>query len=135
MADQADRSATELCESSCIICRSVTSPSTSDSRLVTVVQERGRKTIIDSSIRRGDGDLTQYMACIPRIVNVHESCRILYNSERQCELHKRKSSCVVPDPSESKVKVLRSSIEEFDWKQDCFLCTKPAAFDPRNQSR
>src|SRR5688572_19913726 len=98
MASLADTA--EIREGNCIICRSVTSP-TSDLRLATVTQGRGKKTILNASIRRGDSDLTQYMASNPRILKIHESCRILYSSNRQCVLDKRKSGSVGPDQSES----------------------------------
>ena len=130
MADMAR--AVELCEANCVICRSVTCPLASNLKLTAVSQARGRKAILDASIRRGVSDVIEYMACNPGTVKVHESCRILYNSNRHCELHKRKSGCVEPDQSEREVKVLRSSSEVFVWKRDCFFCIKPAAIDPRN---
>ena len=122
----------ELCEDVCIICCSVAGPSVSDLRLTSVNQARGRKAILDASIRRGDSYLTQHMSRNPGIVKVHESCRVLYNSDRKYDLLKRKSTSVEPDLSESHRKVLRSSSDVFDWKRDCFLCTKPAAVDSKH---
>jgi len=117
-------SMTEFIESQCVIC---CSDSADDGNLV-VVKERGRQTIESSSITRNDCKLTAYLSSKPSVVRVHVNCRSNYNMERVCPQLKRKI-----DEEQGQRKLLRSSNDSsFDWKQDCFLCCKPAILDVRH---
>ena len=72
---------------------------------------------------RGYEQLEQYFKSEPAVAYVHVICRKSFTDTR---LHTRKVS---NDQSVQPERSMRSNVETFNWKEDCFMCEKRAAVD------
>src|SRR6218665_1344207 len=102
---------------SCLICHHLFSDDGSEKRVRVCA---GREKLISSSIKRGHSDLTAYLSSSQHEINVHESCRKWYINE--ANVQQKRGACA--DEAEGKCKILRFSVGEFDWKQNCFICER-----------
>jgi len=92
------------------------------------VQE-GRERLMLCSSQRGDHELTEYLMSDPLSVHVHESCLKQYVN---VPMQQVKRPAVIDGVQETgKVKFMRSGVDTFDWKRNCFLCGKLAVRDER----
>ena len=118
-------------ESECVICRKGFGVDAND-KPVRVTE--GRNRLMECCFKRGDNGLGVYLASNPAVVNVHEDCRREYHYIASQQLKRCASANDVSDDGE-KVKFLRSSVESFQWKQNCFLCGKSAPIDRKHPNR
>ena len=85
------------------------------------------------SEKRGDDELWSYLheciSTVPKVdVLVHAKCRRDFTDAKRSFSH-----CASDNPiSEPIVKKLRSDSLPFNWKEDCMLCGKSAAYDSRH---
>ena len=103
---------------SCSICKE----SCEDSSPKTIiVGEKGRQTLVTSSLERNDGLHKTFESATP--LRIHVQCRKQYTRRSSITSAKRKSEC--HQEEEDNAPELRSSTPIFDIKSDCFFCTEP----------
>ena len=93
------------------------------------VTERGIKGLISFSQLRKNQDFEKDLRqCLEenRPVYVHEECRKWFNNKRRIESD---------NVSKVEIKKTRKSLDGFDWKNRCIICSKDCIFDPKNPSR
>ena len=66
------------------------------------------------------------------IVRVHRSCPKDFTNKRRHEQQQCRNTDTSDDPA---VKFLRSTVDIFNWKHDCFLCGQNADTDVRHPER
>ena len=122
-----------LCEENCVICLQ---PLQDDKQKI---YQKALQTLIRVSSQRGDKNLHAYLcekSSTSPIGNVYvhklQRCRIDYTSDPKGDTRRS-----IDNSSEEKSpsKRLRLSLGEFNWKNDCFLCGKPAVIDARHPKR
>ena len=114
-------------EDVCVICCKLFRTETGEKAVK--VQE-GRDRLMQCSSQREDRELSEYLMTNPLVVHVHESCRKEYV---YVPVPHVKRPLITDDVEETgKVKFLRSAVESFDWKRNCFLCGKPAVKDTKH---
>lgn len=116
-------------ENCCVICHK---PASQVEKLRKL--HKGLQKILDYSLRVRDDVLYQYLQegqQKGKAIRIHENCqKYVYN-----EL-KRKSSANKRSASTKGAKlVTRASVTRFDWKQNCFFCGEPCAFDEKHPGR
>ncbi|KAG1655293.1 hypothetical protein GQR58_024613 [Nymphon striatum] len=95
------------------------------------VGEKGIQSLIKfSRIRKHENLEHQLKACTENntIVSVHKNCRRDFTDIKR-------TFTFSPNESPGPNKRLRSSIELFNWKGNCFLCAKRAVQDTKNPKR
>jgi len=117
-------------DTSCVICRGELGDERSKWCRVTT----GLQALIDASISRNDGALTEYLLSKPSEVNVHKDCRRPFACKRRLEQLVNRSERN-DSPSADCGKKLRSSSTPFDWKSDCFFCSCFCYIDERHPNR
>jgi len=115
---------------SCLICHHLFSDDGSEKRVRVCA---GHEKLISSSIKRGHSDLTAYLSSSQHEINVHESCRKRYINE--ANVQQKRGACADEAEGTCKCKIFRSSVGEFDWKQNCFICGRPKVVDVRYPDR
>ena len=118
-------------ESECVICRKEFGTD-ADDKPVRVTE--GRSKLMECCVKRGDSELGMYLSSDPAVVNIHEDCRREYQYVAAQQLKRCASANDVTDDA-GNVKFLRSSIESFEWKQNCVLCGKSAVVDRKHPDR
>lgn len=116
-------------EDACVICRKMFCDG---SGLKPVLVTNGRDKLMECCSARGDGELFKYLSTNPTVVQVHQTCRRHYtyipvdNLKRSFE-----SDDYIAGPN----KFLRSAGDPFDWRTNCFLCTKRAIVDNKRPKK
>ena len=117
----------EFDEEKCVICLQIFSAEFPPIQ----VGKKGLDTLINYSERRNFMNLKNYLikkcSCEEVKVLVHKNCR------RDFTDIKRALQITEQTPQQSKR--LRSSMEPFHWKTNCFLCTKEAIIDRKHPDR
>ena len=115
-----------LQESECVMCRDCnrTDP-------LTELTGKGLDTLLHFSNLRRYVELNQYLKSKPGIVRVHSDCRREFTSKRRYEQHQRRNTASSDDPA---VKHLRTKVDTFDWKHDCFYAVRLLTDDSVIQS-
>ena len=111
----------------CIICKEPASDAI-------VVTERGKKTLVESSIERSDGLHDMFEKTTPLLI--HKACRKNYTRSTSIKSTKRKVSCLDDDEKEKQKIQLRSSYSKaFRVKDDCIFCSEHITQDTKNPFR
>lgn len=112
----------------CVICHKVfTNPVDKVS-----VTTKGIKTIGEFAEFHNDVELGEYLLSIPSDIFVHAVCRKQYTDKRKCS---QTSSNTSGSPVAKRKKSLRSSSEQFNWMEHCFLCANPLHADAKHADR
>ena len=95
---------------------------------------RRKQTVVIKSIDRKDSlrvDINKF----ERLV-YHNNCYLDYTSNEKIERHLKRKNCSESDEITPK-KVLRGSLEAFEFKVQCFFCGEKCAVeaDPKNPNR
>ena len=89
--------------------------------------EKGRSTLVLSSIDRADGLHETFEKVNP--LRIHALCRKSYTRPDSVKANKRKSTCHEDVQEASQGPKLRSNTGTFDIKVDCIFCSEPANED------
>ena len=119
----------ELNENMCLICRVDFSTESICDKVK--LSDKGIETLRQYSLLRGDKRITEYLLTLDQLeqqkdVNVHSHCRKDYTNKRSYEQMKRKVEQHAEETVECKV--LRSTVDTFNWKEHCFLCKKNSSW-------
>ena len=106
----------------CIICSEELGPDDDDDDIVTI-GGKGKRTLVQASIRRCDGLQEQLEKSSP--LKLHRSCRKNYTREDTIIADKRRASNTKTKNDQGKK--LRSQDSTFDIKDDCMFCAKSVA--------
>lgn len=95
---------------------------------------RRKQTVVIKSIDRKDSlrvDINKFKRLV-----YHNNCYLDYTSNEKIERHLKRKNCSESDEITPK-KVLRGSLEAFEFKVQCFFCGEKCAVeaDPKNPNR
>ena len=104
-----------------------------------VLTKRGLDSARKSAEIRGDASLLSRLPVSSSAINgnTHKTCFRDYTNKRRHEQMQRNKSAEdgLQEHDVSLPKLLRSSVDVFNWKSHCFLCDRPAVIDTRHPHR
>ena len=89
---------------------------------VLTVQQRGVKTLLNSAIQRKISTHRRFLNNLSE-VKVHSACQKNYNNPKLISAYLKRG----PEPSTSST--LRSTVKQFDLKNNCFYCGEKSGDD------
>jgi len=121
----------------CLIC---SSPFSTGNKAVGVTA--GQKSLLTSSVERGDSELCDFLNSSPAVVYVHENCRRKYVKPLS-ELEKARKRTADADAELGSHKLTRAYTEAgcfsapggFQWREHCVLCGQKAVIDLKHPNR
>jgi hypothetical protein len=111
----------------CVICR--LGVNTADSRSV---KQKGKETLLHYCELRADYALNEYLLNGSSDIHVHDLCYRTYTSKRRYEQQAGGGSS---SDDVGHAKLLRSSVNSFSFKLNCFLCGQLIVVDSRHPDR